>query len=738
MCILFPLRKIACTALTFSLLLALGGCNRSQSESSDAFPVTYSYGEQLAQNPGFEDGAPMPLHWTWDQKQSGDKGVIAQDQSQHHSGKSSVKLQPNPNNVADNPLAITQIIPAGKYRGQKVEFSAFIKDEGETQAILGLLAMVHGAPLGKPDMLFQNAIGSDDWVQQKKVFKVPDDSSVQLVVICMSNGRSGASWFDDVSVEPLLATESTAASLQARKPDTTPLSASIRVEDKVLRDIPRTLYGTNIEWRWNALDLWQPQQHRPDPKLVQLTKDLGVTVLRYPGGMFSDFYHWKTGVGPIDSRVEVKHEPGKPDKSVPYFGTDEVIDFARQVGAEVWITANAGTGTAQEAGDWVKYCNGQTERVRFWEVGNELYIRDPAPQFSTITIDSAAYSQRFGEFAQAMRAADPKIKLAVIGGVNYGRLNFVGYPDWLKTVLQQHAQDIDFVSIHNAYAPIIAEENVAFRDVYRAMLGAPISIGRNLQTVSDTIERFAPARASQIKIAVTEWGPAFRFDLNSKWVDHPKTLGSALFAASVMNTLIQSPKVEVANFLMLHDFSVYGAIGSRNTDFPPHHDWIPTARYYAFQLYTQHFGSRLLKTSTDVPTFDTQTVGYTEGITGVPYLDVVSSLSDDGRQLYILAVNKDFDRPIDAAISLPGFKPAKHATAWTLNGTGLDANTGTGIIQAPGLHVPRQQEDPTNPRFYKGGEGEITFGSSPLDVVGAKFTYRFPAHSVTSLVLTRQ
>jgi alpha-N-arabinofuranosidase len=720
------------------LLSLLQGCNRSASESFAAAQVTYTNGEELAQNPGFEEGTPLPLHWTWDQKQSGMKGLVAQDQSQHHSGRSSLRLQPNRNNVADDPLAVTQIISAGKYHGQKVEFSAFVKDEGDTQAILGLLALVHGVPQGKPDMLFQNASLSDEWSQQKKVFRVPDDPSVQLVLICMSNGKAGTSWFDDVSVTPLIASEALPASLRARKPDTTPLTATIRVDDRILRDIPRTLYGTNIEWRWNALNLWQPKQHRPDPKLEQLTKDLGVTVLRYPGGMFSDFYHWKTGVGPMDDRVEVKHEPGKPDKSVPYFGTDEVLDFARQVGAEVWMTANAGTGTAQEAGDWVKYCNGQTERVRFWEVGNELYIRDPAPQFSTITIDSAAYARRFSEFAHAMRAADPKIKIAAIGGVNYGRLNFVGYPDWLKAVLQQDAQDVDLVSIHNAYAPIIAEENVEFRDVYRAMLGAPIAIGQNLQTVSDTIEKYAPARASKIKIAVTEWGPAFRFDLNSKWVDHPKTLGSALFAASVMNTLIQSPKVEVANFLMLHDFSVYGAIGSRNTDFPPNHDWVPTARYYAFQLYTKHFGSRLLSTSTEVPTFDTQTIGYTEGVKGVPYLDVIASLSEDGRQLYIVAVNKDFDRPINASISLAAFAPVKLGTAWTLNGSGLDANTGTGIIRAPGLRVPRQQEDPANPRFYKGGEGEITFASSPFDVAGAKFTYRFPAHSVTSLVLTRR
>jgi alpha-N-arabinofuranosidase len=611
--------------------------------------------------------------------------------------------------------------------------------EENTQGILEMLAIVRGAAQGKPDMLFQNASGKD-WVQQKKVFNVPNDPSVQLVLICMSNGKGSASWFDDLSVLPVSESGSSTRSTAAPSADAgTPLQTSVSIDaSNVVRTIPRTLYGTNIEWRWNALDLWLEKEKRPDPKITALAKDLGVSLIRYPGGLFSDFYHWKSGIGPLDKRPEVTHEPAKADKSHPYFGTDEVRNFAKDIGAELWITANAGTGTAQEAGDWVKYANSQGQKVRFWEVGNELYIKDPAPIFATVTVDPATYAKRFGDFARAMRAADPTIKIAAIGGENHGKFAFVGYPDWLKTILQQQGDQIDFISVHNAYAPIISEDNVDFRAVYSAMLAAPSLIAANLQTISDSIAKYAPKRASQIKIAVTEWGPAFRFDVNSKWVDHPKTLGSALFAASVLKTLVESPNVDVANFLMLHDFSVYGAIGSRNTDFPPNHDWVPTARYYAFQLYTKHFGEQLLKSATQGPTYDSPAVGYTDAVKGAPYLDVVSSLSADGRQLYLIAINKNFDQPIDATINLRGFSPAEQGTAWTLNGTGMDANTGTGIIKAPDIKPPRQAEDPKNPRFYKGGPNEITFASTQFKATGPQLTYRFPAHSATSIVLVRK
>jgi len=698
-------------------------------------------GRQLAQNPGFETGgSPAPSGWTFDQKRAGNKGTVSLDRSRKRSGAASLKLQPNGRNVAEDPLAITQIIPAAQYRGQRVQFSGWMITEGNTQGIIGVLSLVRGGATAGPEMLFQNPTGGD-WVHHEKTYNVPDDPTVQLVLICMSNGKGGASWFDDLAITPVGGGGNRGAVDQ--RPDPRPntpgaLNASITVDaSSVVRTIPRTLYGTNIEWRWNGLFLWQEKERRTHPVLTALTKDLGVSLIRYPGGFFSDFYHWRDGIGPLDSRKEVRHEPGKDDKSKPLFGTEEVLKFGQDVGAEVLLTANAGTGTAQEAADWVKYVNGKGQRVRFWEVGNELYFKSDAPETATIAVDPVTYANRYGEFARAMRAADPKIKIGAIGGENYGRYQFVSYPNWLRTVLERQGNQIDFVAIHNSYAPLISDENVEFRSVYRAMLAAPVSIARNLQTVSDMIEKYAPARASQIKIAVTEWGPAFRFDINSRWVDHPKTLGSALFTASALKTFIEAPRVEIANNLMLHDVSVYGAIGSQNTDFPPNSDWIPTARYYAFQLFTKHFGDRLIRSTSESPTYDSPSVGFSDAVKGVPYLDVVSSLSADGQRLYVIAVNKHFDSPIEAKISLRGFTPAGQGEVWTLNGAGLDANTGTGIIKVPGMKVPVQAENPENPRLSKGGRNEITFRSSPISATGPELTYRFPAHSATSIMLTR-
>ena len=98
-----------------------------------------------------------------------------------------------------------------------------------------------------------------------------------------------------------------------------------------------------------------------------------------------------------------------------------------------------------------------------------------------------------------------------------------------------------------------------------------------------------------------------------------------------------------------------------------------------------------------------------------------------------MAVNKDADRPVAGRMMLKGFTPAGSGTAWTLNGTGIDANTGPAPIQVAGVKWARQAADAANGRFERGGPNEVTLTSAPLAKVASTFEYSFPAHSVTSL-----
>jgi len=691
---------------------------------------------ELIRNGGFEDNAAsVPDSWIWDRSKTGEKGGVSADKAQFFAGGASLRLEPNRRNGGEQPLAVSQLIPAGDYRGRKVWLSAQLRAEGGAAAVLAILSIVRGKPAnlvgdGQPS-------GQAGWVERRKEYTIPDDPSVQLVVVCSANGTSGTAWFDNVSVRAVASASDPGGAATENRP-TQALQASVSVDaSRVIREIPETLFGANIEWIWNGNLLWQEAERKPDPRLLRLTQDLGVTLLRYPGGYYSDYYRWKNGVGDPKARPEMAHDGSGRERSRAQFGTDEALDFAKQVGAELLITVNAGTGSAQEAAEWVRHVNANGTRVRYWEVGNELYINDGSPISKAVTVDPRTYAGRFREFASAMKAVDPSIQIGGIGGENRGAYAFVQYRDWNKIVLQGAGGLMDFFAIHNAYAPVSISDRDDVRAVYRAMLAAPVVVSRNLDTVARQIDEYAPKRGRPLPIAVTEWGPLFQVDPKGAYAIHNKTLGSALFAASALKSLIESPRTEIANFHVLNDLGIMGWIGSANGNFPPNPDWTPTPRYYAFLMFSRHFGRRLTRTETAAPAYDTEALGAVDAVRGVPYLEVASSLNKDGSKLYILAINKHFDAPIETDLSIRGFPVRASGEVWTLTGAGIDANTGTKPIQAPGLAWGRQKEDPQNPRFSMGGPGEVTFNSAPVTGVKPQFRYRFPPHSVTSLVLSR-
>ena len=699
----------------------------------------FSFQQQGAlQNPSFEQGnGREPSGWIRDMNRTGKMGSAVQDRAKAHSGQASLRLDPSSRNGGDSPLAVFQLFPADAYRGKRITLSAYVATQGRAAAVIGMLKIANGAPA---NMVTALPAASPGWSEVRQPYDVPDQPGVQLAFICMVYGQSGTAWFDDVSVESggdAQAGPPTNPAPVVGKNGSSP-KATVHIDaDHIVRDIPRTLFGTNIEWRWNANFLWQEKERRVDPEMLRLTRDLGVSLIRYPGGVYSDFYHWKQGVGPLDSRPMVLHEPGKGDKSRANFGTDEALDFARAVNAELLITVNVGTGTAQEAADWVRYVNGKGRKVRFWEIGNEVYINDQTPIAKANTMNPETYSAKFLEFAKAMRAADPGISIGAIGGMNRGRYATVSYPNWDRIVLSGAGAAIDFFAVHNSYAPLIYEDSQDLRTVYRAMLAAPVEIKRNLEAVAEEIRTYAPSRANHIDIAVTEWGPAFQFDFRTRYADHSKTLGSALFTASALKSFLEQPRTTIANFWLLNDVSFLGWIGSSSGKFPPEPHWTPTPRYYALQLFTRHFGTRVIETQVQVPAFDSQTVGLIDAIRGVPFLEVVSSLSADGRTLYLIGINKSFDSAIEARVSMKGFLPGATASAWVLNGTGIDANTGTRIVDVPGLRLPAPAQDSENPRFQRGGSSEVTLSEARVTSAGRDFTYVFPAHSVTSLALDR-
>lgn len=247
--------------------------------------------------------------------------------------------------------------------------------------------------------------------------------------------------------------------------------AEVRVSDEVIGSVSPYLFGGLTEHFGTGIygGLWDTARNTPRADVQASVRALGASMLRYPGGCFSDWYHWRDGVGPKEQRPtheetywtgfrfdEVAPPELAPALQLPdevrrgfgpvetnAFGTDEYLRYCLDVDAEPMLVANFGSGTPEEAAGWVEYTNrsGRSPRpVRWWGVGNELY-----GQWEIGHCPPKVYGERFVEYARAMRAVDPDVRLVAVGCAG----DSGAFPEtWNATVVDAAADHLDALSVH--------------------------------------------------------------------------------------------------------------------------------------------------------------------------------------------------------------------------------------------------------------------------------------------------
>jgi hypothetical protein len=274
-----------------------------------------------------------------------------------------------------------------------------------------------------------------------------------------------------------------------------------------LGTIPGTAYGLNQA-------VWDSQMNTPAS--VTLEKQAGIGMMRYPGGSYGDIYHWQDNTAPGGFVA-------------PGTDFDSFMSTAKAVGAQPVIIANYGSGTPQEAANWVQYANvTKGYGVKYWEIGNEIYGNGYyGADWETDNHDSkspAAYAGNLLQYASAMKAADPSIKIgavltlpgnwpdSVIGGTDSG--------DWNHIVLADAGPAIDFVIVH--WYPSGSGAST--------LLGEPGQVAGELAQLRQEIDQYAGSNGPHIQIAMTEANGGVDED----------TQPDALFAADTYMTALQN------------------------------------------------------------------------------------------------------------------------------------------------------------------------------------------------------
>ena len=462
------------------------------------------------------------------------------------------------------------------------------------------------------------------------------------------------------------------------------------------------LFGSFIEHMQRCVygGIYEPDSPLSDEygfrlDVLEAMRELSPTHLRYPGGNFVSGYHWRDGIGPREQRP-VRYEQAWGAVEPNIVGTHEFMSYCRRLDATPHFCVNLGSGTPEEAADWVEYCNATHDttltRLRaangasapfsipLWGLGNEIY-----GPWQIGVKKAVAYADVALEAALRIRSVDPTVRLIACGWENSQQ--------WNATVLEVLAPHVDYLSVH-LYIGV---------DDYLTALAQPLLIerlSREHSALADLICREL-GLTKRIPLAFDEWNVAF---VEQSYHDI-YTLKDGLAIASCLNALIRcADVVTLANQSM--PVNVGGPIYTRPDGL------LRQATYWPLQLYRRVAGHLSLRPTVTCEGYRARYSFRTWSIDEeVPYLDVGAALAPDGRTITLGVVNRHPDVPIAAELRLVGARAASECVSE--------------LVTASDAQARNTFEQPDRVRVQKGTWTANTDWP----------TYTFPPHALTMLTI---
>jgi len=436
--------------------------------------------------------------------------------------------------------------------------------------------------------------------------------------------------------------------------------------------------------------------------VAEALRKLKVPVLRWPGGCFADTYHWKDAIGPKDKRKPIENTSWGNVREDNSFGTHEFLDFCEMIGAEPYLAVNMGSGTVQEAADWVQYVNhangsgyladlrkqnGRDKpwHVKYWGVGNESWDCG-----GHMTADY--YTNEYRKYATFMTSYSNTEKLFRIA-VGPGTDDYA----WTETVMKNvPMRRIEGLSIHH-YSVINwskkgSATNFSEEEYIRTMQQA-WRMESMVQENSKIMDKYDPAK--KVALIVDEWGGWYDVEpgTNGAFLYQQNSMRDAMIAGLTLNIFQNHcDRVRMANLAQM--VNVLQAVILTKEE-----KLVLTPTYHVMEMYNVHqdaLGIPLTMTSNDYVLGDRKILAVS-----------ASASRDKTGTVHISLVNMDANRSQDVRIDLGGI------TAKSVSGRILKS----GKLQD---HNSFEHPDLVKPAVFTGarisGEG-LTVNLPPFSVV---------------------
>jgi alpha-N-arabinofuranosidase len=497
----------------------------------------------------------------------------------------------------------------------------------------------------------------------------------------------------------------------------TPEKVTLTIDaSKAGAKIDRNLFGQFAEHLGKGIEegVWVgPGSAIPNTRgirndVVAALKALKVPNVRWPGGCFADEYHWRNGIG---TRA-VTLNPNWGGVIEPNtFGTHEYMDFLEQIGSRAYLSVNLGSGTRQEAADWLEYLtaaqpttlalerakNGRKEpyTIEYLGIGNESWDCGGNMTPETYVDELKAYA-RFTRNYNPAQQKDPNKMLRIAVGPGGGEARWT---EWTEVVMKawqgrSWSWDMEGLSLHNytvvKWPP--AYLSVGFGETeYAQILKSTLEMDGLIRKHGAIMDKYDPEK--KILMAVDEWGawyaqlpgttPGFLAQQNS--------LRDAVLAALNINIFARhADRVKMANIAQM--VNVLQAMILTDKE-----KMVLTPTYHVFKMYVP------FQDATFVPVaFDAGS--YVRGDITLPRVDAIAARDKAGR-LWLSVTNLDPNRPATVEAALAGITP-RAASGETLTAPAVDS---VNTFESPATVSPK-------PIAAKVAGGRLTLTVAPKSV----------------------
>jgi alpha-N-arabinofuranosidase len=470
------------------------------------------------------------------------------------------------------------------------------------------------------------------------------------------------------------------------------------------------LFGSFVEHMGRAVygGIYEPGHPTADTDgwrhdVVDLVREMGVTLVRYPGGNFVSGYDWEDGVGPREARPTRLDRAWRSIESNAV-GTDDFITWTRLVGLAPMLAVNLGTRGTDAARNLVEYCNGPVGSryadrraanghpapygVRLWCLGNEM--DGPWQIGHTSAIE---YGRLAADAGRAMRLVDPSIELVACGSSGSKMPTFGA---WEETVLDIAWEVADHISLHSYYDPA-AYETVG------DYLACSLDLERMIERVAATADAVGDGKGSRkrIGLSVDEWNvwhfsehqsredPDGPFRRAPALAEDQHDLADALAVGCLLIALLRhADRVRIACLAQLVNVipairTVDGGLAWRQASFYPFADVARLGR------------GTVLRLDLDGPTYQVPGEGPVQAI------DVLAVRDAAAGSLTLFAVNR-LERPLLLEAELRDLGPLA-----------IDEHR---VLADPDIHAPNTAADPNRIAPRPGVDARIDAGRLSVEL----------------------